>query len=114
MKKVTEMSKMSEFSEFQKGSITCLRKVSDSKHLFRLMVFNFGCALKSHGEVKLLKKLPVGTSLVVQWLEASVLPLQDTGLIPGWGTKVLHPACCAAWQKRKIKKVPVLGFHAAN
>ena len=45
------------------------------------MVFNFGCALKSHGEVKLFKKVKkkkvaVGTSLVVQWLEDSMLPLR--------------------------------------
>ena len=105
---------MSEFSEFHKGSIACLRKISDSKHLFRLMVFNFDCALKSHGEVKLLKKLPVGTSLVVQWLEDSVLPLQGTGLIPGWGTKVLDPAAALHGKKPKIKKVPVPGFHLAN
>ena len=31
-----------------------------------------------------------GTSLVVQWLRFCALNAGDTGLIPGWGTKILH------------------------
>ena len=42
------------------------------------------------------------TSLVVQWLRLHAPNVGDMGLIPGWGTKILH----AAWHdtKNKINK----------
>lgn len=114
MKKLAEMSKMDEFSELHKGSITCLRKISDSKHLFRLMFLNFGCALKSHGEVKLNKttgwQFPGGS--VVERLCA---PTAGRRLDPWVGElRSWILAAALAWQKPKIKKVPVLGLHLAD
>ena len=31
-----------------------------------------------------------GTFLVVHWLRHHTFTAEDTGLIPGWGTKILH------------------------
>ena len=33
-----------------------------------------------------------GTSLVIQWLRHCASTAGGTGLIPGWGTKILHAA----------------------
>ena len=38
------------------------------------------------------KKLIMGTSLAVQWLRLRASTAGGTGLIPGWGTKILHDA----------------------
>ena len=37
----------------------------------------------------------IGTSLVVQWLGLCTSKAGDMGLVPGWGTKILH----AKWPK---------------
>ena len=42
----------------------------------------------------------LGTSLAVQWLRLQAPNARDTGLIPGWGTKILH----ATWFGQKKKK----------
>ena len=42
-----------------------------------------------------------GTSLAVQWLRLCLYNAGGTGLIPVWGTKILH----ASWQGQKKKKV---------
>ena len=42
----------------------------------------------------------LGTSLAVQWLRFHASTAGGMGLIPGWGTKILH----AAWHSQKIKK----------
>ena len=39
-----------------------------------------------------LKKSALGTFLVVQWLELCASTAEDTGLIPGQGTKIPHAA----------------------
>ena len=46
----------------------------------------------------------LGTSLVVQRLRLCTSHARDTGLIPGWGTKI--PACHVVWPnfKKKEKK----------
>ena len=36
-----------------------------------------------------------GTSLAVQWLRLSASTVLDSGLIPGWGTKIPHAARCS-------------------
>ena len=41
-----------------------------------------------------------GTSLAVQWLRLQAPTAGDTGLIPGWGTKILY----ATWFGQKKKK----------
>ena len=42
----------------------------------------------------------LGTSLAVQWLRLQAPNARDTGLIPSWGTKILH----ATWFGQKKKK----------
>ena len=34
-----------------------------------------------------------GTSLAVQWLRLHAPSADGMGLIPGWGTKILHATC---------------------
>ena len=46
-----------------------------------------------------LKNDRLGTSLVVQWLGLWVSTAGGVGLIPGWGTKILH----VAWHDQKLK-----------
>ena len=48
----------------------------------------------------------LGTSLAVQWLRLQAPNARDTGLIPGWGTKILH----ATWFGQKKKKKRTLSF----
>ena len=49
------------------------------------------------------KKLPLGTSLVVQWLGLRDSSAGDAGSIPGQGTKIPH--ALQGWgQKNKFKK----------
>ena len=45
------------------------------------------------------KKSDIGTSVAVHWLRLHVPSAGDTGLIPGWGTKIPH----SAWPKDKDK-----------
>ena len=45
-------------------------------------------------------KIPLGISLVVQWLRLCTCTAGGTGLTPGWGTKILY----ATWWGRKILK----------
>ena len=40
------------------------------------------------------------TSLVVQWLRLHASNAGGAGLIPGWGTKILH----AVWHSQKQKR----------
>ena len=47
-----------------------------------------------------------GTSLVVQWLR---LCSQEQGAWAGWGTKILHTACCG--QKGERTKRAQMTFH---
>ena len=44
----------------------------------------------------------IGTFLVVQWLRLHTSSAAGVGLIPGWGTKILHASWCH--QKLKINK----------
>ena len=44
-----------------------------------------------------------GISLVVQWLRLRAPTAGGMGSIPGWGTKILHAACCG--QKKKKNAV---------
>ena len=39
---------------------------------------------------RFLKKLKIGTSLVVQWLRVLVFTAQGVGSIPGWRSNVFH------------------------
>ena len=50
------------------------------------------------------KVLP-GTSQVAQWLRLPASNAGDTGLIPGWGTKIPHVA-----QPKKKKKISFLRY----
>ena len=45
-------------------------------------------------------RIDTGTSLVVQWLGLCASTTGGTGLIPGWGTRILH----ATWRGQKKKK----------
>ena len=47
----------------------------------------------------MIKKIPPGTSLVIQWLRLQALSTRVQGLIPGRGAKILHATCAA--RKRK-------------
>ena len=49
----------------------------------------------------------LGTSLAVQWLRLQAPNARDTGLIPGWGTKILH----ATWFGQKKKKRTLSFIH---
>ena len=40
-----------------------------------------------------------GTSLAIQWLGLHASNVEDTGSIPGWGTKIPH----TMWPKKKKK-----------
>ena len=69
-----------------------------------------GEVLESHGKVLSRRgtgssvdftKTPVGTSLVVQWLQLCPSNAGGTGSIPGQGTKIPHNEM---WQKKKRKK----------
>ena len=51
-------------------------------------------------EVARKKTENVGTSLVVQWLRLLTSTSEGMGLIPGWGTKILH----ALWHSKKKKE----------
>ena len=42
-----------------------------------------------------------GTSLVVQWLRGQASSAGDVGLIPGWGTRIMHAQCCSPQNKIK-------------
>ena len=44
----------------------------------------------------------MGTFLVIQWLRLHVSNVAGVGLIPVWGTKILHASQCH--QKLKINK----------
>ena len=48
-----------------------------------------------------LTKYIQGTSLVVQWLRLCASIAGGMGLIPGWGTKILHATQCSQKQKKK-------------
>ena len=45
-------------------------------------------------------KVRQGSSLVVRWLRLCVSIARGLGLIPGWGTKIMH----VSWCSHKIKK----------
>ena len=69
-----------------------------------------GEVLESHGKVLSRRgtgssvdftKTPVGTSLVVQWLQLCPSNAGGTGSIPGQGTKIPHNEM---WQKKKKKE----------
>ena len=42
-----------------------------------------------------------GTSLVVQWLRGQASSAGGVGLIPGWGTRIMHAQCCSPQNKIK-------------
>ena len=42
-----------------------------------------------------------GTSLVVQWLRRQASSAGGVGLIPGWGTRIMHAQCCCPQNKIK-------------
>ena len=42
----------------------------------------------------------MGTSLVVRWLRLCTSTAGGPGSIPGRGTEILHPACCAVQQNK--------------
>ena len=46
----------------------------------------------------------IGTSLAVQWLRCCISTAGGTGLIPGWGTKILHARLHDQNIKKKKKK----------
>ena len=48
---------------------------------------------------------------MVQWLRLYVSNAGGSGLIPGWGTKILHAAWCS--QKNKTKQKTPTEQHAA-
>ena len=49
---------------------------------------------------QLLKIVPSGNSLMAQWLGLHATTAVDTGLIPGWRTKILK----ATWPRENKKK----------
>ena len=51
-----------------------------------------------------------GTSLAVQWLRLQAPNAGDTGLIPGWGTKILY----ATRFGQKKKKIENSFIHSLN
>ena len=51
-----------------------------------------------------LKDRGTGTSLVVQWLRLYASTAGDTGLIPGWETKILHAILCHRKKKKRFKR----------
>ena len=52
-----------------------------------------------------LKDRGTGTSLVVQWLRLYASTAGDTGLIPGWETKILHAMLCHRKKKKDSKGI---------
>ena len=44
------------------------------------------------------------SEVLVQWLGLWASTAEDTGWIPGWGTKILHAARCG---KKKKKNEPI-------
>ena len=52
----------------------------------------------------------LGTSLAVQWLRLQAPNAGDTGLNPGWGTKILY----ATWFGQKKKKRENSFIHSLN
>ena len=52
-------------------------------------------------------QLAPGTSQVIQWLRIQAPNAGDTGLIPAWGTKILHPAWRSQKDKNKANMAPV-------
>ena len=57
---------------------------------------------------KVIQKKTLGTSLAAQWLRLCRFTAGGGGLIPGWGTKILHDV----WPKEKelISKYHILRY----
>ena len=60
-----------------------------------LIMFNIVCVLKQYilamlGYMKCIIKIDLGIFLVVQWLRLCASTAGGVGLIPNWGTKILH------------------------
>ena len=58
-------------------------------------MFNIVCVLKQYilamlGYMKCIIKIDLGIFLVVQWLRLCASTAGGVGLIPNWGTKILH------------------------
>ena len=58
-------------------------------------MFNIVCVLKQYilamlGYIKYIIKIDLGIFLVVQWLRLCASTAGGVGLIPSWGTKILH------------------------
>jgi len=58
-------------------------------------MFNIVCVLKQYilamlGYMKYMIKIDLGIFLVVQWLRLCASTAGGVGLIPNWGTKILH------------------------
>ena len=60
--------------------------------------------------VSVCKKITLEVSLVVQWLRFRTFTALDLGLIPGWRTKIPHPAFYVLNKKNFLVNVNLLAF----
>ena len=56
------------------------------------------------------RNIKLGNFLVGQWLTHCASTAGGVGLIPGWGTKILHAVCYSQERKKKCKIWSIVGI----